>query len=114
MREYYRIANHYIALNAEENSALWNSLPNYAPFDGTRFANANLSRAKLKFISRSQRTMRFAVDNALMLLFAFAGAAEKTLEIHSSVVVNQSKGYAFLGKSGTGKSTHSRLWMELI
>ena len=32
MREYYRIANHYIALDAEENSALWNSLPNYAPF----------------------------------------------------------------------------------
>ena len=32
MREYYRIANHYIALEAEENSALWNSLPNYAPF----------------------------------------------------------------------------------
>ena len=175
MREYYRIANHYIALDAEENSALWNSLPNYAPFAveapdvtakiltsleiveelpagegnilfdsaepgfprllikregenwiidmapeskepfvATLFANANLSKAKLKFISRSQRTMRFAVDNALMLLFAFAGAAEKTLEIHSSVVVNQSKGYAFLGKSGTGKSTHSRLWMENI
>lgn len=32
--------------------------------------------------------------------------------MHSSVVVLDGKGYMFLGKSGTGKSTHSRLWME--
>ena len=32
--------------------------------------------------------------------------------IHSSVVVKDGKGYLFLGKSGTGKSTHTRLWMQ--
>ena len=32
MRKYYKIANHYIALEAEENSNLWSALPNYAPF----------------------------------------------------------------------------------
>lgn len=32
--------------------------------------------------------------------------------IHSSVVVKDGRGYLFLGKSGTGKSTHTRLWMQ--
>jgi len=32
--------------------------------------------------------------------------------MHSSTVVLEGKGYMFLGKSGTGKSTHSRLWIK--
>ena len=56
----------------------------------------------------------FAINNALMLLFAFASAHCGLLEMHASVVMNGGKGYLFLGKSGTGKSTHSRLWLQLI
>ena len=56
----------------------------------------------------------FALNNALMLLFAFASAGSGLLEMHASVVVQDGKGYLFLGRSGTGKSTHSRLWMENI
>jgi len=56
----------------------------------------------------------FAVNNSLMLLFAFASAGHGLLEMHSSVVMNQGKGYLFLGKSGTGKSTHSKLWIKHI
>ena len=56
----------------------------------------------------------FAVNNSLMLLFAFASAGHGLLEMHSSVVMNQGKGYLFLGKSGTGKSTHSSLWLKHI
>lgn len=55
---------------------------------------------------------RFAVDNATMLLFAFASAKYATLEMHASVTVRGDYGYLFLGKSGTGKSTHSRQWLE--
>lgn len=54
------------------------------------------------------------LSNALMLLFAFRTAGLKTLEMHSSVVVKDGKGYMFLGKSGTGKSTQSRMWLEAI
>lgn len=53
---------------------------------------------------------RFAIDNAAMLLFAFASAKTGTLEMHASVTVREGRGYLFLGHSGTGKSTHSRLW----
>ena len=55
-----------------------------------------------------------AIDNTLMLLFAFATAPLATLLFHSSTVVWQEKGYMFLGTSGTGKSTHSQLWLKNI
>jgi len=56
----------------------------------------------------------FALNNALMLLYAFSSARKGALEMHSSVVMHDGKGYLFLGKSGTGKSTHSRLWLQNI
>ena len=56
----------------------------------------------------------FAVNNALMLLFAFAAAPHAALEMHASVVTHGGRGFLFLGKSGTGKSTHTRLWLENI
>lgn len=58
--------------------------------------------------------VKFALDNSMMLLYSFATSALGTLEMHASVIVNSGKGYLFLGKSGTGKSTHSRLWLANI
>ena len=57
---------------------------------------------------------RFALDNSAMVLFAFATASLGTLEMHASVVSNSGKAYLFLAKSGVGKSTHSRLWIENV
>lgn len=73
----------------------------------------DFSRAQLA-VSNLESLGRFAVDNALMLLFAFRTAPLQTLELHASVVLHAGKGYLFLGKSGTGKSTHSRLWLNHI
>lgn len=56
--------------------------------------------------------LRFVIDNAAMLLFAFTTAPLKTLEMHASVIRREGKGYLFLGHSGTGKSTHSRMWLS--
>lgn len=55
-------------------------------------------------------TARFAIDNAAMLVYAFATADKATLLFHSSVTVLDGKAYMFLGHSGTGKSTHSQQW----
>lgn len=57
---------------------------------------------------------KFSLDNSMMLMFAFSTASLMTLEMHASVIVNGGRGYLFLGKSGTGKSTHSRLWLENV
>ena len=86
------------------------------------------------YITADCQDVRFCIDNALMLLFAFRTAPLMTLEMHAAVVVRpsledargtshrtpsglqdatlQAKGYLFLGHSGTGKSTHARMWLE--
>ncbi len=56
----------------------------------------------------------FGLNNSLMLLYAFSTANKGALEMHSSVIMQGGKGFLFLGKSGTGKSTHSRLWLKYI
>ncbi|MBD5356915.1 MAG: hypothetical protein HDR88_07935 [Bacteroides sp.] len=57
---------------------------------------------------------RYALDTALMLLYTFASSNHDTLLLHASAIEYLDKGYLFLGKSGTGKSTHSRLWQEYL
>lgn len=50
----------------------------------------------------------------IMVAYGQAILSHKTILFHASVVEHGGHGFAFLGKSGTGKSTHSRLWMEYI
>ena len=58
----------------------------------------------------SVRLLRFAmwIGYGLMML------KHDTLAIHSSCIVYKDKAVLFLGESGTGKSTHTRLWREHI
>ncbi|MDO4496429.1 MAG: hypothetical protein Q4B58_01140 [Bacteroidales bacterium] len=56
----------------------------------------------------------FCINNFLMMLYAFASMNKHTLLFHASVVACRGKGYLFLGKSGTGKSTHSSLWLKHV
>lgn len=51
-----------------------------------------------------------SVLSALSYSFLF----QKRLFVHASCVLNNGKGYLFLGKSGRGKSTHSKLWLKHI
>ena len=64
--------------------------------------------------SRNLPLCKFALDTAAMLQFTLYSCFRNTLLMHASVVKYRGRGYAFLGKSGTGKSTHSRLWLENI
>ena len=72
------------------------------------------SKAVFSLASRSLRDAVFAINNSAMLMFAFASAKHHTLEFHASVIENGGKAFLFLGKSGTGKSTHSNLWLKHI
>lgn len=53
-------------------------------------------------------------DHALCFAFSFATLPHKTLLLHSSVVVKDGRAVMCLGESGTGKSTHTRLWLENV
>lgn len=68
---------------------------------------------KGRLILTGQHT-KMAIDNALMVLFALATADRQTVLFHAAVVSHEGKGYLFLGPSGTGKSTHARLWLQHI
>lgn len=57
---------------------------------------------------------QFALNNALMVLYALATAGLGTALFHAASVSYKGRGYLFLGKSGTGKSTHARLWLKYI
>ena len=65
-------------------------------------------------IDRSDSHANNSINSLTMMVFAQSGTARNTLLVHSSVVMKGGEGYAFLGKSGTGKSTHSRLWLQNI
>lgn len=41
-------------------------------------------------------------------------AEHQTLLVHGSAIAVDGQGYLFTAKSGTGKSTHARLWRELL
>ena len=56
----------------------------------------------------------FGLNNALMLIFAFAGSKIGTLLIHASLVRQNGYGYAFIAKSGTGKSTQVSMWLRYL
>ena len=65
-------------------------------------------------LNGSLNMQSFGLNNALMLTMAFAGSKRDTVLIHASLVRNNNYGYAFIAKSGTGKSTHVSLWLRFI
>ena len=77
--------------------------------------NADYRDARLIIANNdSHRLTKFALDNALMVLYALATADKQTVLFHAAVVSCEGRGYMFLGPSGTGKSTHARLWLKHI
>ena len=75
--------------------------------------NSDFSCATV-YLNEDDNAASFILNNFLMMLYAFSGATHATLMLHASVVTKDGRGYLFLGKSGTGKSTHSRLWVKHI
>lgn len=56
------------------------------------------------------RLLRFAC----WIAYGVATAPLQTVAIHTSTIQYRGKAVFFLGESGTGKSTHTRLWRENI
>lgn len=75
--------------------------------------NANFSQCRCAVVGNSEMR-RFGLNNVLMLVFAFAGSFNATLLIHASLVRHNGYGYAFIAKSGTGKSTQVANWLRTI
>lgn len=81
-----------------------------APVRAYMLTDKAFKRAQFRVLG----SVNFSVGTVMMLMFAFSTAQKSTLLMHSSVTVKDEKAYLFLGKSGTGKSTHSQLWINNI
>lgn len=75
--------------------------------------NPDFSKATLNLSGKLEEQW-LTFNTAVSLCFHFSTSCQDTLLIHSSAVEYKGKAYLFLGKSGTGKSTHSRMWLNAI
>lgn len=75
--------------------------------------NADFSKGTCA-LNGDKQMRQFGLNNALMMMYAFRGSFFDTLLIHASLVRHKGFGYAFIAKSGTGKSTHTQLWLKYI
>jgi len=79
-----------------------------------QYSNRNFELSTI-YVPQSSADEQGAVITWMsMMIFGQASLSHDTIMIHASVVNHQGTGIAFLGKSGTGKSTHSRLWLTHI
>ena len=60
------------------------------------------------------RYVATALTSMLRIVFAQAILPYDAVSLHASAVVSEGKAFLFMGKSGTGKSTHSSLWLRHI
>lgn len=85
---------------------------------GTLICSADFHENELRFSrlavaeERAVYYKKFALNNSLMVLFALSTAGMDTALFHSAVIAKKGLGYMFLGQSGTGKSTHARMWLK--
>lgn len=54
----------------------------------------------------------YALSSLLRMMFSQAILSERAVSVHASVVWADGYAYLFMGKSGTGKSTHAALWTK--
>lgn len=82
----------------EENQVLW--------------MNKEASAAQA-YVNWQSPNVRVALTSMFRIVFSQRILACQGFSIHASTVVKDGNGYLFLGKSGTGKSTHSRMWQTV-
>lgn len=75
--------------------------------------SSDWSRLELS-IPLGDYSRRHLIDRLIMIAFSMATTPRGCLKVHASVIELSGQALIFLGVSGTGKSTHTRLWCEHI
>ncbi|WP_407533716.1 hypothetical protein [Elizabethkingia miricola] len=94
--------NYITSVQSEEKSREWKM-----------FSTKDFSQSTI-YVLEEELYITSILSWLLMVAFGQAMLKYNTVLFHASVIEKDGKGYAFLGKSGTGKSTHSRLWLKYI
>lgn len=75
--------------------------------------SSDLKRGEL-LLHNDDNARYCGLNSGLMLCYMLATVQKDTALMHASAVIVEEKSYLFLGRSGTGKSTHSNLWLQHI
>lgn len=62
----------------------------------------------------TDRAHHYLIDRLIMIAYSVVTAPLGLLKVHASVIELGGKALVLMGVSGTGKSTHSRLWIEQV
>lgn len=99
-----------IRLCHTDDGSYWFEFSLCGRLTGRMLAEPGYKSATLAILCSSE----FALSNALMVMYAMSSAQLGTVLFHAAVIGHAGRGYLFLGKSGTGKSTHARLWLKYV
>lgn len=66
--------------------------------------------AELRLVP-GDRSNPFILDSMLRIFFSQIAVLESAFLVHASAVAGPAGAHLFMGRSGTGKSTHSALWL---
>ena len=66
------------------------------------------------YLHEEDKRAGHALSSLLRIAYSQAVLYRDAVSIHASAVYCENKAFLFMGKSGTGKSTHSSLWMKYI
>lgn len=81
---------------------------------GTLYADKTFRTCTTTLLREGMVNRNFALNNSLMMAYAFAAADKQTVLLHASVIRKDGRGYLMTAPSGTGKSTHTYLWYKNI
>lgn len=81
--------------------------------NGRLVIDKSLKKAEL-YLSGTDIQKWMAFNTAMNFCFLLSTTCYQTVLAHSSCVRYQGRAYLFLGKSGTGKSTHSSMWLNAL
>lgn len=125
MKGTYKIAGRIIAIESVY-SKVHELCADYI-YSGTADFSIRTTRKDIEYEGNKSRNedikegipIRNFSDDYLETLAVYRKIAEKmidydTILFHGSVIAVDGMGYLFTAKSGTGKSTHTRLWRELF
>lgn len=87
--------------------------PTSSQINGILTISPDFSKARMS-LSGSDIQQWLTFTTGINFCFILATAAHNTVLTHASCVRYKGKAYIFLGKSGTGKSTHSRMWLSAL
>ena len=106
----------YIVLNVykdEQNYYFEFIQPVSDKINGYLAISLDYKKASLSLVG-SDVEQWFTFNTGMNFCFLLSTAQYDTVLVHASCVAYKDKAWLFLGKSGTGKSTHSRMWLAAL